>query len=113
MGVKPFYYYRSNKIFAFASEIKALLCLPEVPRELNELRVAYHLALLFEDQTITFYQNILRLPGAHTITVGSEKTQIQRYWSLDPTREIRLRSNQEYTEAFREIFTQAVRLSSA
>lgn len=115
MGVKPFYYYRSNKIFAFASEIKALLCLPEVPRELNELRVAYHLALLFEDQTITFYQNILRLPGAHTITVGSEKTQLQRYWSLDPTREIRLRSNQEYTEAFREIFTQAVqcRLRSA
>lgn len=115
MGVKPFYYYRSNRIFAFASEIKALLCLPEVPRELNELRVAYHLALLFEDQTITFYQDILRLPSAHSITVGSDKTQIQRYWSLDPTREIRLRSNQEYTEAFREIFTQAVqcRLRSA
>jgi asparagine synthase (glutamine-hydrolysing) len=31
-GVKPLYYYRSDRVFVFASEIKALLCVPEVPR---------------------------------------------------------------------------------
>ncbi|MEO0970581.1 MAG: asparagine synthetase B, partial [Cyanobacteria bacterium J06639_18] len=30
-GVKPFYYYQSDQVFIFASEIKALLCLPQVP----------------------------------------------------------------------------------
>lgn len=109
MGVKPFYYYRSSRLFVFASEIKALLCLVEVPRLLNELKVAYHLALLFEDQAITFYQNIWRLLAAHSITIGCEETQIRRYWSSDPTREVRLHSDQEYAEAFREIFTEAVR----
>lgn len=109
MGVKPFYYYRSNRVFIFASEIKALFCLPEVPRQLNELKVAYHLMPLFEDQAITFYENILRLPAAHSITVGREKTQVQLYWSLDPTREVRMHSDQDYAEAFREIFTQSVR----
>jgi len=109
MGVKPFYYYRSNRVFVFASEIKALLSLPEVPRQLNEVKVAYHLSLLFEDQTITFYQDILRLPAAHSITVGCAETQIRLYWSLDPSREVRLHSDQEYAEAFREIFTEAVR----
>src|SRR4028118_115937 len=40
-GVKPFYYhYAADKRFAFATEIKALLGLPEVPRQLNEVRVA-------------------------------------------------------------------------
>ena len=40
-GVKPFYYhYRAGRLFAFASEIKGLLCLSEVPRRLNEVRVA-------------------------------------------------------------------------
>src|SRR5262249_25067173 len=52
-GVKPFYYYRSDQLFAFASEIKALLCLPEVPRRLNEVRVADYLAGLFDDNEIT------------------------------------------------------------
>ena len=116
MGVKPFYYYRSNRVFVFASEIKALLCLPYVPRRLNEVKVAYHLALLFEDKTITFYQDIMRLPTAHSITVGCEdQEQVRLYWSLDPSREVRLHSDQEYAEAFREIFTQSVlcRLRSA
>lgn len=108
MGVKPFYYYRSNRVFVLASEIKALLCLAEVPRQLNEVRVAYHLALLFEDQEITFYKDILRLPPAHSITVGSQQ-QLRLYWSLDPLREVRLHSDQEYAQAFQEIFTEAVR----
>lgn len=109
MGVKPFYYYRSKSLFVFASEIKALLCLPEVPRQLNEVKVADHLALLFEDQTITFYKDILRLQPAHTITIDANQTKLARYWSLDPDSEVHLRSDAEYTEAFREIFTQAVR----
>ncbi len=115
MGVKPFYYYRSKNTFVFASEIKALLCLPEVPRQLNEVKVADHLALLFEDQTITFYKDILRLQPAHRITLDANQTKLERYWSLDPNRKVYLRSDAEYTEAFREIFTQAVgcRLRSA
>ncbi|MGJ5676497.1 MAG: lasso peptide isopeptide bond-forming cyclase [Nostochopsis sp.] len=116
MGVKPFYYYCSNRVFVFASEIKALLSLPFVPRRLNELQVAYYLDRLFEDHEITFYQEILRLPAARYLTISSsQKMQVQTYWALDPGRELRLNSDQEYAEAFREIFTQAVncRLRSA
>ena len=31
MGVKPFYYYLSDNAFYFATEIKAILSIPEVP----------------------------------------------------------------------------------
>lgn len=110
MGVKPFYYYCSNQVFVFGSEIKALLSLPFVPRRLNELKVAYELANFFEDQEITFYQEIFRLPAARYLTISStQKIQVQSYWALDPKRELRLNSDQEYAEAFREIFTEAVR----
>src|SRR4029077_18563520 len=49
-GVRTFYYYHSpGRIFAFASEIKALLCLPDVPQRLNELHVGDYLEGIFED----------------------------------------------------------------
>ena len=108
-GVKPFYYHCSGRAFVFASEIKALLRVPEVPRRLNEVRVGEYLAGLFEDTTITFYQGILRLPPGHSMTVSSNGERLRKYWGLDPSRELRLSSEEEYDEAFREVFTEAVR----
>ena len=109
LGVRPFYYYHSDQLFVFASEIKALLCLPEVPRQLNETRVADYLDVLFEDKAITFYQHIFRLPPGHSMVISCEGARSQPYWSLDPTCELRLRSDDAYAEAFRDIFTEAVR----
>jgi asparagine synthase (glutamine-hydrolysing) len=110
MGVKPFYYYQRGNLFVFASEIKAIFALPEIPRDLNELMIAYHLEAFYEDHQITFYQNIFRLPGASSLTVnGSKGIKIQSYWSLDPKKEIRFKSQRDYVEAFREIFTESVR----
>jgi asparagine synthase (glutamine-hydrolysing) len=109
MGVKPFYFYRSDKLFAFASEIEPLLCLPEVPRRLNEARVAELLMHDVSNKTATFYENIVRLVPAHSMTVQPDKTSIKPYWTLDPTRELRLRSDDEYAEAFYEKFAEAVR----
>ncbi len=115
MGIKPFYYYCSSTVFAFASEIKALFCLPQIPKKLNELRVAYQLAGFFEDQELTFYQDIYRLSSAHSLIIDIKGKQTQRYWALDPDHRIKLGSHQEYTAAFKELFTQSVncRLRSA
>ena len=109
-GVKPlYYYYRPGHLFACASEIKALLCLPKVPRQLNEVQVADYLAGIVEDKATTFYQNILRLPPAHSATVSPQGMRLHRYWALDPTSELRLGSDEEYAAAYREMFTEAVR----
>ena len=108
-GVKPFYYYSSNNTFVFGSEIKAIFCLPEVPRQINEVRIGDYLTSNFDDKTITFYQDILRLPPAYSLTVSHKEIHLQSYWCLDPTRELRLGSDEEYAAKFREIFTEAVR----
>lgn len=109
MGLKPFYYYLSPNLFTFASEIKALLCLPEVPRRLNETRVADYLTPMLQDNVITFYKDIFRLPAGHSMVVSRERAEVTCYWSLDPAREVRLGSNEEYDEAFRELFLDSVR----
>ena len=110
LGVKPFYYYhRPNGLFAFASEIKALLTLSDMPRRLNELRIADYLTGNLEDKAITSYRDILRLPPAHCLTINRSGARMREYWALDPGRDIHLASDDEYSQAFREIFVEAVR----
>ena len=45
MGVKPFYYYLSEDIFLFASEIKAIFSITECIHKLNEVYLSNYLAL--------------------------------------------------------------------
>jgi asparagine synthase (glutamine-hydrolysing) len=80
-----------------------------VPRELNELMVANYIAQNFIDRSATFYKNIYRLDPGHTMTVSKRGTSRRCYWALDPSREVRLPSDEAYAEALREIFTRAVR----
>lgn len=108
-GVCPFYYSQHGGMFAFASEIKALLTLPEIPRRLNEARLLEYLAINFDTETHTFYEGIQILPAAHQMSVGVNGLSLRRYWSLEPARELRLGSDAEYAEAFRDIFREAVR----
>lgn len=108
-GIKPFYFFQSGDMFAFGSEIKALLSLKGVPRHLNEVRVADYLVPMFGDKVITLFQDIVRLPPAHSMVVDGRRVRQREYWSLDPSRELRLGSDEEYAEAFRELFVEAVR----
>ena len=71
--------------------------------------VGDYLIGMFDDQVITFYQGILRLPPGHSITIGPDWSRIQCYWSLDPGKELRLGSDEQYADAFRDVFTEAVR----
>lgn len=109
MGIKPFVYYHSPNLFAFASEIKALFQVPTIPKIVNELRIAQLMMRLLEDPEITAYENILRLPAAHCLTVAQGKFTLRQYWQLDRDTELKLSSDYEYAEAYREQLTEAVR----
>jgi asparagine synthase (glutamine-hydrolysing) len=108
-GVKPFYYYCSDDMFAFASEIKALFQLASISRRINEDRIAAHLTYITEDRTSTYFQNILRLSPASVIIIRGAKESQAIYWQLDANRDAPPSTDQEYADRFREIFTAAVR----
>ncbi len=108
-GVKPFFYhYAPSGFFAFASEIKGLFCISRVPQRLNEVKIAAHLAAVSDDKRQTFFENVQRLSPGHTLTASRDGIQIREYWSLDPQRELHLKSDQCYADAFREHFKEAV-----
>ncbi|HMB91680.1 MAG TPA: asparagine synthase-related protein, partial [Rhodothermales bacterium] len=97
-------------LFCFGSEIKALLTWPEVPRRLNEDRVADYLAQRHSNKADTFFQDIRRLPAGSAMVIGRTSVRIQTYWEPDPTREIRLSSDAAYAEQFYDLLQEAVRV---
>jgi asparagine synthase (glutamine-hydrolysing) len=107
-GVKPFYYYQSEQVFVFATEIKALFCSSEVPQRINDSKLLEHLDAAEGRLDDTFYQDIFRLPPAHQMIVNSTGISLRNYWSLDRTRELNL-SAEAAAVQFLEIFTEAVR----
>lgn len=114
IGVKPFYYYLSGELFLFATEIKALFAIQDVRYELNEIKVAFHLINIDDNQS-TFFNNIYRLKAAHSITIDLNEHKINKYWELNRESQIEMDSEEDYVKAFLEIFTEAVkcRLRSA
>jgi asparagine synthase (glutamine-hydrolysing) len=110
MGVRPLVWFRSGSVFAFASQERALLTLAEVPRRLDEIAVGDFLVAVLEDTERTFYPGIHRLPPHQSLSVSADGASRSRsYWELDASFELRLGTDEEYEEAFRETFIEAVR----
>ncbi|HEX8615971.1 MAG TPA: asparagine synthase-related protein [Thermoanaerobaculia bacterium] len=110
-GVKPFVYSMlPGSLFAFGSEVRALLSVAEVPRELDEQRIADFLSIRFDDAEHTFYRALRRLPPASTLVLRNGSVEIRRYWSPRNVSPLHLAGGDAaYAEGFREHFGRAVR----
>jgi asparagine synthase (glutamine-hydrolysing) len=86
LGIKPFYYYWDGKLFAFASEIKALLQHPAISPALEGELVPEYLAFGYVSEDRTLFSGIRRLmPGHHlTLDLSGDKPflQIRQYWDI-------------------------------
>lgn len=107
MGLRSLYHFSNDRVFIFGTEIKALLAMPEVPQDEDPARFALFVAGLHVGDG-TQIRSIRQLRPAHTLTVDGARLVTQCYWQLDPEREIRFRRDEDYVEAFEEIFQSAV-----
>ena len=104
-GVKPFYYRVDGGRFAFASEPKALRVLGPLQPNLPVVREYLEQGWLDQGEE-TFFENVRRLPAAHTLTVGRDGRAMHRYWSLEE----RDPPSGDPVELVRELFLDSIRL---
>jgi len=109
LGQKPLVYWSDGSRFAFASEAKALLQLPEVPRELEPEALHHYLTLQYVPCPLTMFRGIYKLPPAHFLLVGERVFEPRRYWQPGYDRQ-EDRSEGEYAEELRETLREATRL---
>lgn len=81
IGVKPLYYIEVNKNIFFASEIKALLEIPEYRKKLNTGILSEYLTFLTVAPPNTIFEGINKLPPASWISFNAfAHYQLQHYW---------------------------------
>lgn len=82
-GVKPFYYYQSDKEFIFASEIPAILEIYGRKNRANETAVFDYLAFNRTDQTEdTFFEGVKKLQHGHSLVIKEGKLSISCWYNL-------------------------------
>lgn len=82
IGEKPLYYYRDDSRLVFASEIKAILADPTVPRELDPKGLANFLAFSHAVAPDTMYRRIYKLLPGHYLTVRGGEVRVSEYWDV-------------------------------
>jgi asparagine synthase (glutamine-hydrolysing) len=112
-GSRTLYFYSSHQRFAFCTIIQPLFSLPYIKKELNEQWLAEFLAIPgmhdSVDSFMSAYKNIEQIPPSHTISVSDGRVTFSRYCTLTEGEKLKLKSNQEYEEAFREVFQASVK----
>lgn len=115
-GVKPFYYTWNGGTFAFASEIKALLHLPGVPRRLNAGRSYDYLMWgILGAAEETFFEGIAELPASEylLLDLGNGRLERNRYYALEDTEKSGKFDPQEFKRhvgRVKDLIEQAARL---
>lgn len=109
MARRTLLYHRAASRLVVATSYKGLHALPYVPRNLDHPQLARFLALHPMVPGSTIYEGIGRLPPAHSLTTDGSGWTVRRYWSLDPDAEIRLARDEDYREAFLELYGKVIR----
>jgi asparagine synthase (glutamine-hydrolysing) len=82
-GKKPLFYWWDGRTLVFASEIKALLVHPQVPRRLDPDALPDYLSFGYVPTPWTIFEGIRSLPPGHVLVLdqGAEPI-VQPYWTL-------------------------------
>lgn len=110
IGARALNYARTGGTILFASEAKALLAHPSMRTAPDEASLAEFLYRHWDyrDETNTYFAGISRVPAGRCVVFTPERTEIRRHFDFDTGKTLRLRSQQDYVEAYREAFFRAV-----
>lgn len=83
IGKKPFYYYYQDNRFAFASELKSILELNDIPKEIDYTAILDYFKYLYVPHPKTIYQDIAKLEPGHYLIYTDGQLTVQQYWDID------------------------------
>ena len=81
-GIKPFYYYKNDKEFMFASEIKGMLVNPNFKKEINDKSLKMYLIFQYSVFEETFFKNVYKLRPGHYFIYKNNNLEVKQYFDI-------------------------------
>lgn len=111
IGTNHLYYSTDRGNVTWSTILAPLVQLAGKTSQLCEEYVAGWLAIRFPAAHLTPYVGILAVPPSSSVLVRSGSQTVRKYWDFDPTKTIRYRTDAQYEEHFRALFSTAVQRS--
>jgi asparagine synthase (glutamine-hydrolysing) len=105
IGKKPLYYSFFNNDIVFASELKAMLALPSIPKEIRLDAVHDFFAYQYIPDPKTIFQGIHKLEPGHYLLVNQNGLQNKQYWDISFSKQS-IQSEVELVDELQEIASQ-------
>jgi asparagine synthase (glutamine-hydrolysing) len=109
LGQKPLVYRQDPGRLAFASELKSLLQIPGVPRQVSPSAIDQFLTFQYVPHPDAIFEGFAKLPPGHRAVYGDDRLTVEPYWDPDFNAQSAMDRN-EAAEQLRERFTSAVRM---
>jgi asparagine synthase (glutamine-hydrolysing) len=115
LGIKPFYYSWDGRLFAFASEIKALWEHPALSPALEESALPEYLTFGHLNGEETMFRGVRKLMPGHWLSLDLEdavpRFEVRRYWEIPvPPAQPESRDDRSWIEECRSRLEETVRL---
>jgi len=81
-GEKPLFYWQGEDELVFASELRALLAHPRVPRAVDAQALSRYLLHDFFPAPLTPLAGVRKLPAGHVLVARSGRVDVRAYWEL-------------------------------
>ena len=109
LGEKPLVYRLEPGRLLFASELKSLLEVPDVPRQLDPGAIDAYLTFKYVPHPQTIFRGLSKLPPGHVAVYADERLEVRRYWRPDFQAEDD-RPAKQYAEELRELLSSSVQM---
>jgi asparagine synthase (glutamine-hydrolysing) len=111
VGKKPFKYYLDEKVFMFASELKAILTQKDYKKEPDYVAIHHYLTLQYVPAPLTGFKDIKKLEPAHYLFIDlkTKKVKKERYWKLDYSKKLNL-TKDEWKKRIMQKLEESVKL---
>jgi len=107
-GIKPLYYWQDGERLFFASEIRSLLQVPELPRELNRQTIPHYLTFLYVPGDRTMLKAIRKVEPGHYLLWRNGRIEEKQWFSMayEPDESI---SEADWVEQVHDTFVRVTR----
>ena len=110
LGIKPLYFAEVGDGIVFASELKPILQLPEIGRDLSWEAVGHLFTFLATPASQSIVNGVRKLEPARIATAAAKRgVRLERYWDVEFQPDERA-SEDELVERLRELLVEAVTL---